>query len=91
MLFTAGLSMLDLIPSMNEEAKGTESGRQPLSDSDKMRRWQVLMITVGLIVAFHNDGVGVLGGCLVHLIHKIQDRYRTRLVVAEPGPEDPLL
>lgn len=91
MLFTAGLSMLDLIQGINEDGKVSESRQEPLSDSEKSRRWQVLMITVGLIVAFHNDGIGVLGGCLVHLIFKLQDRWQNGAVQELDDAEERLL
>lgn len=76
MLFTAGLAMLDLVRNVNDEAQDIKG--ESISDTEKARRWQVLMITVALIVSFHNDAIGVIGGLLVHAIHRIQDaRYRS--------------
>lgn len=80
MLFTAGLSMLDLIKNVNEDTKDLKNSQVDLTAQEKSRRWQVLMITVGLIVGFHNDGVGVLGGAIVCIIHKLQDRWASSAI-----------
>ncbi|KAI1959827.1 hypothetical protein LOZ58_004192 [Ophidiomyces ophidiicola] len=53
-----------------------------LSDAEKKKRWTVMMVTVGLLVAFKNDGIGFVAGMLCHwsfslpsIIEKIRNRF----------------
>ncbi len=52
-----------------------------LTDEEKKRRWAIMLITVGGILAFRNDAVGFLAGMLCHWSFILQDRwdlYRSR-------------
>lgn len=91
MLFVAGLSMLDLIRNINEDSKDIKGISEPLSNVEKIRRWQVLMITVGTIVAFHNDGIGVVAGLTAHLMHKLQDTWSRGQEHRDPEAAESLL
>ena len=49
-----------------------------ISDEEKHRRWTVMAITIGGILAFKNDAVGFLAGMLSHWSFMLQDRWRAR-------------
>ena len=49
-----------------------------ISDAEKHRRWTVMAITVGGILAFKNDAVGFLAGMLCHWSFTLQDGWRAR-------------
>ena len=49
-----------------------------ISDEEKHRRWLVMAITVGGVLAFHNDAVGFLAGMLSHWSFMLQDAWRRR-------------
>ena len=49
-----------------------------ISDEEKRRRWTVMAITVGGILAFKNDAVGFLVGMLSHWSFVLQDRWKAR-------------
>ncbi|OAX78665.1 hypothetical protein ACJ72_07027 [Emergomyces africanus] len=66
-----------------------------LSEAEKKQRWTVMIVTVGMLVAFKNDGIGFLAGMVCHwmyklpaLVEEIQTRYgegRIRLPGAGRG------
>ena len=60
----------------------THSPREPklreLSDEDGMRRWTIMMVTVGALLGAENDGIGFAAGLIVHWAYIGQDWYRTR-------------
>jgi hypothetical protein len=45
--------------------EGPKRQRQ-LSEEERRERWTVMLTTVGLLLAFKNDGVGFFGGMLCH-------------------------
>lgn len=49
-----------------------------LTDEGKKRRWSVMLITVGGILAFRNDAVGFLAGMVCHWSFRLQDRWELR-------------
>lgn len=49
-----------------------------LSEEERKRRWTVMAITVGGLLAFHNDAIGFLAGMLCHWSFQLQDRLRSR-------------
>ena len=74
--------------------------RKDLTDVERKRRWAVMLITVGGILAFKNDAVGFLAGMLCHWSFGIQDRLEARrsqregsirLVQDSPSEESPIL
>ena len=60
----------------------TPSSREPklraLSDEDSMRRWTIMMVTVGALLGAKNDGIGFAAGLIVHWAYVTQEWYRTR-------------
>ena len=46
-----------------------------LPDEQKKRRWAVMLVTVGGILAFRNDAVGFVAGMLCHGSFRLQDRW----------------
>lgn len=45
-----------------------------LTEVERKRRWAVMLITVGGILAFKNDAIGFLAGLLCHWSFAVQDR-----------------
>lgn len=71
-----------------EEAVGTTVDNDPyeygfkeakdLTEDDRKRRWAIMLITVGGILAFRNDAVGFLAGMLCHWSFMLQDYIERR-------------
>jgi MFS superfamily sulfate permease-like transporter len=59
--------------------------QRSLSDDERKERWTVMMMTIGGLLAFRNDGVGFLAGMLCHWSYKLRSRHR------RTEEEDPLL
>ena len=59
------------------EPQGDKNVRVP-SEEERKRRWTVMAITVGGLLAFHNDAIGFLAGMLCHWSFQLQDRLRDR-------------
>ncbi|KAK5049516.1 hypothetical protein LTR84_004445 [Exophiala bonariae] len=91
MIIAAGLELASVGESLNTERArdlGKEisgdtqsSSRQhiDLSDEDKKRRWTIMLVTAGLLVAFKNDAIGFLGGMICHWSYSIPRYERTHL------------
>lgn len=76
---------LDLRQAPRDDAEGERPIYQEnltkmvdISDDEKHRRWVVMAITVGGILAFKNDAVGFIAGMLCHWSFKLQDRWALR-------------
>lgn len=74
--------------------------REDLTEVGRKRRWSVMLITIGGILAFKNDAVGFLAGMLCHWSFGIQDNLETRrsqregsirLVQDSPSEQSPIL
>lgn len=79
------IGALDLKGTSSNETDGgrfiyRESSKLMLdiTDEEKRRRWTVMAITVGGILAFKNDAVGFLAGILSHWSFVLQDNWRHR-------------
>ena len=70
-----------IIESQNESPD--DKGAQPLSEAARKRRWTIMAITIGGILAFHNDAVGFLAGMLCHWSFQLQDHLRARRTEGE--------
>ena len=70
-----------IVESPNQSSGG--KGTQPLSQDETKRRWTIMAITIGGILAFHNDAVGFLAGMLCHWSFKLQDYSRARRLEGE--------
>lgn len=79
MLFLAGLELAKVGESLNTEGardlwqpsepsaiERTSKQTRALNSEEKMRRWMVMLVTVGALLAVKNDGVGFIAGLLVH-------------------------
>ena len=49
-----------------------------LTEEERKRRWAVMLITVGGILAFRNDAVGFLAGMLSHWSFQVHDYQKSR-------------
>jgi predicted benzoate:H+ symporter BenE len=81
MIIAAGLELASVGESLNTErardlVKENSLDRSPraLSDEDKKRRWTVMMITAGTLVAFKNDGIGFIAGLVCHASFSLEAR-----------------
>jgi MFS superfamily sulfate permease-like transporter len=65
MLFFAGFELLGVGWNLNSKA-----AREEVPDEQEMRgRWDVMAITMGLVIALKNDLVGLLGGWFAWALH----------------------
>ena len=49
-----------------------------VSEDERKRRWTVMTITIGGVLAFHNDAVGFLAGMVCHWSFQLQDQWTAR-------------
>ena len=86
MLFLAGLELAKMGESLNTEGakdvlQQTESRISELSSQptrllyveERMRRWMVMLVTVGALLAAKNDAVGFIAGLLAHGAYRLRD------------------
>ena len=86
MLFIAGLELAKMGESLNTDG-ARDLWEKPdnehpaahrtrtLTREEKMRRWMVMFVTVGALLAAKNDGIGFLSGLLVHGAYKMLDVF----------------
>lgn len=79
-LNTMGAIDLRRIDERNQEGDIDNNSveRKDLTEVERKRRWAVMLITVGGILAFKNDAVGFLAGMLCHWSFGIQDHLEAR-------------
>ena len=88
LLFIAGLELAKVGESLNTEGakdfwvsddadvdNGESKKLRNVSDGEKKRRWLVMTVTVGALLAAKNDGIGFLAGLLLHTAYVIHDRW----------------
>ena len=86
MLFLAGLELAKMGESLNTDGARdlweksdnddpTGHRTRTLTGEEKMRRWIVMSVTVGALLAAKNDGVGFLAGLLVHGAYTMLDFF----------------
>lgn len=85
MVIAAGLELASVGESLNtsgardldQTGMGDAEHSQGLvlSDEDRKRRWTVMMMTVGLLVGFKNDGIGFIAGMLCHWSYELPSWY----------------
>ena len=65
---------------INDSPNGSsgDKGAQPLSEDERKRRWTIMAITIGGMLAFHNDAIGFLAGMLCHWSFQLQDHFGAR-------------
>lgn len=78
MITAAGLELASVGESLNtarardlakESIPLTQGGE--ISDEEKKRRWTVMLVTAGLLVAFKNDAIGFLAGLCCHWTYQL--------------------
>ncbi len=81
-LNTAGARDLRVYEDDDNESEATCSRSDQkiknLTDEGKKRRWAVMLLTIGGILAFRNDAIGFLAGMLCHWGFKLQDRWASQ-------------
>ena len=96
MLFLAGLELARMGESLNTEgardlwqqddrgldASIAKQARSPTAD-ERTRRWTVMLVTVGALLAAANDGVGFVAGLLVHGAYKLLDWIEDKRAMRE--------
>ena len=86
MLFLAGLELAKMGESLNTDGArdlwekpdsddSTVHRTRTLSREEKMRRWVVMFVTTGALLAAKNDGIGFLAGLFVHGSYKMLDVF----------------
>lgn len=90
MVFASGLELAKVGESLNHGAQDlweaseseveraasdlpTKRLREP-SDEERKERWTVMLMTVGALLAFRNDGVGFAAGMLCHAAYRASKR-----------------
>lgn len=51
-------------------------GSTTISDDERKKRWAVMLVTTGLLVAFRNDGVGFVAGMLCNWSYELPRLYQ---------------
>ena len=61
-----------------DEAGEDRGSRKPrsLSSEERMKRWTIMISTIGSILAFKNDGIGFIVGLLLHGTYNLLDRIQ---------------
>ncbi|PGH01544.1 hypothetical protein AJ79_07892 [Helicocarpus griseus UAMH5409] len=106
MVIAAGLELAGVGESLNTERAWDLQGRLTggleeegsgtvLTEEKRKQRWTVMLVTVGMLVAFKNDGVGFLAGMACHwtymipgFVERVREKYeegRIRLPVGRVG------
>lgn len=95
------LRELDGPSGRDDSGEGSDPGETTdLTETQMKRRWAVMLITVGGILAFKNDAVGFLAGMFCHWSFQLQDRLDARnsqregpirLQNDDPDDQSPLL
>ena len=50
---------------------------------ERKRRWTIMTMTIGGILAFHNDAIGFIAGMLCHWSFTLQDQWTANLARRE--------
>ncbi|KIW89630.1 uncharacterized protein Z519_09786 [Cladophialophora bantiana CBS 173.52] len=72
MIIAAGLELASVGESLNTprardlSKEGAGARRTEITDEEKKRRWTVMFVTAGLLVAFKNDAIGFAAGMCCH-------------------------
>ncbi|MCJ1484135.1 hypothetical protein MMC06_004303 [Schaereria dolodes] len=91
MIFVAGLELAKVGESLNNEGArdlweadesdidGMDCKRMKvLTQEERKKRWAVMLVTIGGILSFRNDGVGFLAGMMLHWTYVWHDRQEAR-------------
>lgn len=81
MIIAAALELQSVGESLNtDEARDIKDGvlSSGLNQTQRKRRWTVMMVTAGTLIAFKNDAVGFVAGLCCHASFKLADRLEQR-------------
>ena len=92
LLFLAGLELVKVGESLNNEGARDfwiPNGMSPdddreskvlreVGEEEKRRRWAIMFVTIGAILATKNAGIGFLAGKLTHVSYELSDKWETR-------------
>jgi len=76
-LNTAGARDLWQVADDDSESTGDKKFRE-VTEEERNKRWAVMLVTVGGILAFRNDAAGFIAGMLCHLSHTIPGWLKRR-------------
>ncbi|EXJ56272.1 uncharacterized protein A1O5_12728 [Cladophialophora psammophila CBS 110553] len=98
MIIAAGLELASVGESLNTprardlSKEGVSARRTEITDEEKKRRWTVMFVTAGLLVAFKNDAIGFAAGMCCHwsfqLSSYLTQRAARRRHVETPADAD---
>ena len=71
MVIAAGLELASVGESLNtprarDLSKEENQRRTGVTDEEKKRRWSVMLVTAGMLIAFKNDAIGFVAGICCH-------------------------
>ncbi|KAJ9638000.1 hypothetical protein H2204_004590 [Knufia peltigerae] len=103
MIIAAGLELASVGESLNtprardlykEGAQPTPPPPPGLTDEERKKRWTVMLVTAGLLIAFKNDAIGFIAGMCCHWSYQLPShiasrRERTRTASSENSPDTP--
>ena len=85
MIIAAGLELASVGESLNTErardlgkGENERQGDNTLDQAGKKRRWSVMLVTTGVLVAFKNDGLGFAAGMLCHWSFSLEQYLTAR-------------
>jgi hypothetical protein len=64
---------------------GDRKHQRELSDAERKKRWSVMLVTLGGLVAFKNDAVGFVAGMLCHYSYEVPIIWRRRTESSSNG------
>lgn len=94
------MELVSVGESLNTTAGDIEPGEFDedgllMTKADRSNRWMIMMVTVGMFVAFRNCFVGFIAGCLCWALLEAQDRMASwrdgRESAMDSGEDTPLL
>ena len=108
LLFLAGFELVRTGENLNtagtsdlweesESQSDIETSKIPrhLTREERMRRWTLMMVTVGVILATKNTGKGFLAGMVLHWIYTLLDHWESwragregRILLEDDSPSD---
>ncbi len=93
MVIAAGLELASVGESLNTQrardlTKEENQRSIEITDDEKKRRWSVMLVTAGLLVAFKNDAVGFVAGMCCHWSLELSSYLTQRTGRHADVPED---
>jgi Molybdate transporter of MFS superfamily len=86
-------------PSVNDTLPRSRLMEKRLDETERKRRWTVMLVTAGLLLAFKNDAIGFLAGMFCHWSYELpgplarldHGRSPRRASIDQTGDQDTLL